>query len=69
MAEKKRLGRPPGSLSRNRKGAETITLRLAQDCRDIVDGMVPQAYPTRTAAIEGLIRVAAERMRELGISA
>ena len=69
MEKKKRLGRPPGSLNRQRKGGDNITLRLAPDCRAIVDGMVPQAYPTRTAAIEGLIRVAAERMRELGISA
>lgn len=58
--EKKKPGRPPGSLSRNRKGAATITLRLAADCRAIVDGLVPQVYPTRTAAIEALVRQAAK---------
>lgn len=65
--EKKRLGRPPGSLSRNRKGAATITLRLAQDCREIVESLVPQAYATRTAAVEALIRIASNRIREIGV--
>lgn len=67
MEAKKRPGRPPGSLNRKRKGADSITLRLAQDCRAIVDGLVPRAYPTRTAAIEALIRLANRRLNELGV--
>lgn len=69
MEAKRRPGRPLGSLNRERKGADNITLRLAQDCRAIVDGLVPRAYPTRTAAIEALIRLANRRLNELGVQA
>ena len=64
MKEKKKLGRPPGP----RKDGRSIRLVLASDCLAIAGSLRPQ-YGSTTAAIEALIRVAAERMRELGISA